>query len=233
MNKIPVFCFSHAGGMSFAYRDFVSANRSGRFEYIPIDISGHGKRMGEKLYFLFDEIVEDLYNNVCVKLEDKQPFMLMGHSMGAWIAFEIAKRFQSKGISPMLLILSSNVPEGYYIDRVSIEVGDEVVRQQLVERNPELKQFFKDEMLLKTFSPIIKADYIAIGDYLNKKTEGVKLSCNVLGILEKGDRFDEVTMSKWTEYVDGVYLQKIINGDHFAFYKEHGYVRQLIEDSIR
>lgn len=232
MSRIPVFCFSHAGGMSFAYRDFVSAGPTGGVEYIPIDTSGHGKRMGEKLYSLFDEIVEDLCNKVCAKMGDRQQFMLMGHSMGAWIAFEIAKRFQSKGISPMLLILSSNVPAKYYNDRVSIEAGDEIIKQQLVERNPELKQFFEDEMLLETFYPIIKADYIAIGDYLNKKVEGTKLACNVLGILAKGDRFDESTMSKWTEYVDGVYFQKIINGGHFAFYKEYEYVRRLIEDSI-
>ena len=232
MSRIPVFCFSHAGGKSFAYRNFVSAGQSGGFEYNLIDTSGHGKRMGEKLYFLFDEIVEDLYNKVCVKLGDRQQFMLMGHSMGAWTAFEIAKRFRSKGISPMLLILSSNVPAKYYNDRVSTEAGDEVFRQQLVERNPELKQFFEDEMLLETFYPIIKADYIAIDDYLNKEPEEMKLSCNVLGIISDGDRFDEVTMSKWKEYIDGVYRQKIIAGDHFAFYKEHEYVRQIIENSI-
>lgn len=232
MSRIPVFCFSHAGGMSFAYRNFISAGQTEGVEYIPIDTSGHGKRMGEKLYFLFDEIVEDLYSKVCAKLRDQQQFMLMGHSMGAWIAFEITKRFQAEGISPMLLILSSNVPAKYYDDRVSIEVGDEVIKQQLVERNHELKQFFEDEMLLETFYPIIKADYIAIDDYLNKEDEGMKVSCNVLGIISDGDRFDEGTMSKWKEYVDGVYLQKIIRGDHFAFYKEHEYVRLLTENSV-
>lgn len=231
MNRIPVFCFSHAGGMSFAYRNFVAAGQSGVFEYIPIDISGHGKRMGEKLFLSFDEIVEDLYGKVCAKLGDRQQFVLMGHSMGAWTAFEIAQRFQLKGISPTLLVLSSNVPAKYYNDRVSIDAGDEVVQAQLLERNHELKQFFEDEMLKQTFYPVLKADYIAIDDYL-KKDEGMKVTCNVLGLIAEGDRFNEVTMGKWKEYVDGVYLQKIIKGNHFAFYKEHEYVRQLIENSI-
>lgn len=232
MSRILVFCFSHAGGISFAYRVFITAGQTGGFEYIPIDTSGHGKRMGEQLYFRFDEIVEDLYNKVCVKLGDRQQFMLMGHSMGAWIAFEITKRFQSRGISPELLILSSNVPAKYYNDRVSIKAGDEVVKAQLTERNPDLKQFFEDKMLSETFYPIIKADYIAIDGYLNKEDEGMKVSCNVLGIISDDDRFDEATMSKWKAYVDGVYLQKVIKGDHFAFYKEPEYVRQLIQNGI-
>lgn len=96
MNKIPVFCFSHAGGMSFAYRDFVADNTTGLYEYIPIDTSGHGKRMGDKLLYRFDEIVDALYEKVCIKLGDRQEFLLMGHSMGAWIAFEIAKKITGK-----------------------------------------------------------------------------------------------------------------------------------------
>lgn len=40
-----------------------------------------------------------------------------------------------------------------------------MVQAQLLERNPELKQFFEDEI---TFYPVLKADYIAIDDYLKK-----------------------------------------------------------------
>lgn len=233
MNRILVFCFSHAGGMSFAYRDFVATNTTGLYEYIPIDTSGHGKRMGDKLLYRFDEIVDDLYEKVCIKLRDRQEFLLMGHSMGAWIAFEIAKKLQvKKSLSPKLLVLSSNVPARYYNDRVSINAGDDVVRQQLLERNPDLQQFFEDEMLSATFYPIIKADYIAIDNYLDSNDDGMKLSCNVLGLLADGDRFDEKTMEKWEEYIDGVFILKILSGDHFAFYKENEYVKWLIEDSV-
>lgn len=231
MSKIPVFCFSHAGGMSFAYRDFVTAN--GRCEFIPIDTSGHGKRMGEKRYLLFDEIVEDLFNKVRGRLEEGQQFIFMGHSMGAWIAFEVAKRMQrEKSRTPLFLILSSNVPARYYTDRVSIEAEDSLIRAQLLERNPDLKQFFEDEMLCDTFYPIIKADYIAIDNYLNKPEDKTKVSCRVLGLLADGDRFDEEAMSKWSNYTEGDYRQIIIKGDHFAFYKEHEYVKKLIENEV-
>lgn len=233
MNKIPVFCFSHAGGMSFAYRDFVKLNQIGKCEYIPIDTSGHGKRMGDRLYVIFNDIVEDLYDKVCQKLDKYPRFVLLGHSMGAWIAYEIALRLHiEKHVSPLLLVLSSNVPTYGYNDRVTIDAGDEVLQQQLTERNPDLGQYFTDEILRNTFYPIIKADYLAIDNYLNTAGSGIKLECNILGLLADGDRFDGTIMKKWSEVTSGVYCQKILQGNHFALYKNYEYVNQLIEDCV-
>ncbi len=85
-----MFCFSHAGG---TVRHFYKWKRQQQFdiEIIPIELAGRGGRVKEPFYKNMESAVQDLYNKI-VKQIDETPYVILGHSMGGILAFEITKK---------------------------------------------------------------------------------------------------------------------------------------------
>jgi surfactin synthase thioesterase subunit len=230
MGKIKVYCFSHAGGMSYAYKEFVKLNDE-VIEFHPIDTSGHGLRMKDDLLFEFQSIVDDLYAKILGEVNAEAQFVLLGHSMGAWIAYEIAYKLCNKrGISPLLVVLSSNVPAKYYINRMVMDQGDDVIMEQLIQQNEDLRQIFSDPSLKNIFYPIFKADYVAINDYLNQSVlnKNKLIESDIYCLIGDKDWVDKVGMQHWDEMTTGKCYEEEICGDHFAFYSYAKYIRKQI-----
>lgn len=232
MNKVCVFCFPHAGGLSHAYRDFQNLNDE-RLEYCPLDIAGHGKRANEKLCTDFCEIVEDLYIQIRSVLSPNKKFVLMGHSMGAWLAYEMAyKLLKEHDISPMVLVLSSNVPSEYSNENVILDRDEETTIGRLIEKYPNLETCFNDDMLRDFFYPIFVADYKAIDDYLTKDLRGRKVTSNIYGIKGTNDTINTSAFMHWQDYTTGVFFEDELTGDHFALYNHVKYVNEKIKELI-
>src|SRR4051794_29442466 len=92
-----LFCFHHAGGGASAYLSW-QARMSTRIEVCPVQTPGRENRFSESpltdLASLADSITMAL-----VPYLDK-PYALFGHSLGALVAFEVARRVRRRGLSP-------------------------------------------------------------------------------------------------------------------------------------
>lgn len=94
---MKLFCFPHAGGSSSIYLKWNNViENTSKLEIIPLEYKGHGYRMDEDFYNDFDEMVGDMLKSVLDKLVLGDPFMIFGHSMGAYVAFKIANLLEKK-----------------------------------------------------------------------------------------------------------------------------------------
>jgi medium-chain acyl-[acyl-carrier-protein] hydrolase len=94
---IRLFCFPHAGAGGLAYRGW------GRLlppaiQVLPVLPPGRESRLRETAYTSIEPYVEDLATALAPEL--RAPYALFGHSLGALVAFELARRLRADRVAP-------------------------------------------------------------------------------------------------------------------------------------
>ena len=104
--SIRLVCLPFAGGGSAPYyrwRRHVPA----WIELAPVTLPGHDGRLAEPPLTDLRTLVELLVDDLQPTLD--KPFVLLGHSMGAWLAFEMARELRRRSArSPELLVVAAN-----------------------------------------------------------------------------------------------------------------------------
>jgi medium-chain acyl-[acyl-carrier-protein] hydrolase len=104
---IRLFCFPHAGAGSLAYREW------GRLlppsiQVLPVLPPGRETRFSEAPYTHIEPYVEDLASALAPELQ--VPYALFGHSLGALVAFELARRVRASRLTaPVHLFVSGRI----------------------------------------------------------------------------------------------------------------------------
>lgn len=93
--RLRLFCFPHAGGGASAYRLWPKLLQDG-VELWAIQPPGREARMLEPSISSRAEMIDGLTNALRGHLD--LPFAFFGHSMGAVIAFELARRLRQEGM---------------------------------------------------------------------------------------------------------------------------------------
>ncbi|NEP01487.1 MAG: hypothetical protein F6K58_23085, partial [Symploca sp. SIO2E9] len=112
--NLRLFCLPYAGGGSSIFRLW-HRELTSNIELCPIELPGRENRIREKPISNLEVLTEKLVE-IFLPHADK-PFALFGHSMGALIAYELARKLQQKNINPVYLFVSGrqapNIPELY------------------------------------------------------------------------------------------------------------------------
>lgn len=96
VNKTKLICFPFAGGSSMAFNRWKQYLDS-HYELLPIDYPGHGAKGQEPFANDFEKLIDSIYGEIKDTIF-KSNYILFGHSMGAWIAYEIySKEGEVKG----------------------------------------------------------------------------------------------------------------------------------------
>src|SRR5688500_13779794 len=102
--KLRLFCFPYAGGGAQIYRTWANGFSSA-VEICAIQLRGRGSRIRETPFTRLQPMVEELAHVLIPYLD--LPFAFFGHSMGALIGFELARRLRSEpNIIPSYLSVS-------------------------------------------------------------------------------------------------------------------------------
>ncbi|WP_394821441.1 type I polyketide synthase [Pendulispora albinea] len=101
-----LFCFHHAGGSAAAYRDW-GARFAGVAEVVAVQLPGREHRLREELPSSFEALVTVLAGQIAPRLDRFAVFF--GHSLGSYVAFEVARELQRTGAKiPQHLIVSGS-----------------------------------------------------------------------------------------------------------------------------
>jgi medium-chain acyl-[acyl-carrier-protein] hydrolase len=212
-----LFCFPYAGGSAAVYRDWHGGPLAG-CEVCPVQMPGRERRINERPFERMRRLAAALADN----LPQDKPFALFGHSLGALLAFEVARELRRRGAAaPFHLFVSGapapqrcpNKPPRFTLDRDAF-----IAEIRKLGGTPD--EAFASEELLSVVLPILRADFAVIDTYVYASEP--PLPCPITAFAgTRDDEVDQFEVMDWRAQTRGAFDLQIFPGDHF-FLKESG-----------
>jgi medium-chain acyl-[acyl-carrier-protein] hydrolase len=210
---VRLYCFPFAGGgvPAFqAWRELLPA----AIDCVPVRLPGRETRLREPAATRVEPLVEALTEVAAEALEP--PYALYGHSMGALVAFELARSLRRAGHEPPLGLIVSGRPAphvpmpGRSIHSVS---DDELIRElRALGGLPDV--FAANPALLAFFLPLLRADLAVNEAYEHRPEPPLDIPLTALaGAADPRVRAGDV--SAWGRHTTGDYRFQVLVGGHF------------------
>ncbi|MGD9486150.1 alpha/beta fold hydrolase [Streptomyces sp. TRM70308] len=222
-------CFPHAGGSAATWRT-LSAALAGDADVLAVQYPGRHDRYREPpvadLHVLADGVADAL------RRSGGRPRVLLGHSMGASLAYEVAVRLADEpGRGPHSLVLTArrapSVPEPSW-DWIE---DDAALVARLRALGGTEAAALADPELLEMVLPALRGDYRALAAY--RPTQGRPLACPVLACA--GDRDAEAPVAEveaWREHTAGGFELRVFEGGHFFLHERVEEVADLVRGRL-
>jgi surfactin synthase thioesterase subunit len=204
-------CLPHAGGSASYYLP-VAKSLSPRADVIAIQYPGRQDRRGEPAVESIPEMA-DLLADMLRPLTNR-PITLFGHSMGASLGFELARRLEDSGVEPTALFASGRRAPSRVRDERTHLLDDAGLIAEVKTLAGAGSQLLDDEDILKMVLPSIRSDYRAAETY--RWTPGPKLACPIFTFV--GDCDPKVDLDEaraWGEHTEGKFEFRVFPGGHF------------------
>ncbi len=179
----------------------------------PVQLPGRENRRKESAYTHIEPLVDDAAE--ALKPHLNKPFAIFGHSMGALVAFEVARKIRrTYGLDPVHLFLSS-YPAGHIVrfrQAIANLPEDEfLVRAANYNWIPE--QLLKNREWTTAVAGILRADVATCESYAYQHDEPFTCPISVFGGL-KDPYVSRDELSAWQEQALGPFKLRLFPGDH-------------------
>jgi medium-chain acyl-[acyl-carrier-protein] hydrolase len=222
--RLRLFCFPYAGGNSTLYREWTVAC-SADVEIGAVELPGRGTRQEEPPLTQFTEVVEAM-TEAFLPLTEKD-LALFGHSLGALIAFEVARSLQRRcGRPPVHLIVSGCRAPHLPDDSPDIcDVEAMLTYIRALGGNPN------EEMITRRW-PLLQADFALRASYRYRVEEG-PLSCPITAFWgERDSAASEADTSQWSVQTRHTFVQYAFPGNHFFVHQAQGLLLQRVNQCL-
>ncbi|HET9143881.1 thioesterase II family protein [Actinophytocola sp.] len=209
---VRVVFLPHAGGSASYYFPF-SRELSARADVLSVQYPGRQDRLTEPLL----DDVADLADGVTTALLPwlDRPTILFGHSLGATIAYEVARRLEhDKSVVPQALVVSGRRAPADLRNQGGHTRDDDFLLAELAEMSGTDSQVLAEPELIKMILPVLRSDYHAAESYTF--VAGPPLSCPLLVLTGDADsRVSVAEARNWSEYTTGPSTVEVFPGGHF------------------
>ncbi|GGX58563.1 thioesterase II family protein [Streptomyces minutiscleroticus] len=209
---IRLVCLPHAGGSASFYHP-VSANLPASVDVLAVQYPGRQDRRNEPCAATIGELA-DAVVPVLLPYTDL-PLVLFGHSMGATLGFEVARRLErDHGVVPHALFASARRAPSCARDETVHLRDDDGLVAEMRELSGTDAAILDDVELIRMALPAIRADYRAAETYVYEP--GPALSCPVWSLV--GDADPKVTLDEaraWSRHTDAAFEFRVFKGGHF------------------
>lgn len=204
-------CLPHAGGSASFYLP-VSAALTPRVDVVAIQYPGRQDRRAEEP---IDDIavLADHIHAILLR-QPRLPLTLFGHSMGAVVAFEIARRLEADGRGPVRLFASGRRAPSTHRDETVHLRNDAGILAEIRALNGTASSVLGDDEMMRAALPALRADYRAIETYTCAPVTAVECPITVL----TGDNDPKTTLDEahaWAMHTTGPFDIRIFPGGHF------------------
>jgi surfactin synthase thioesterase subunit len=220
--RLRLVCFPHAGGAASTYST-LSRALAPHLDVLSVQYPGRQDRRTEPLV----AEIEDLAARIADRLPDG-PCAFFGHSMGAVVAYEVARLLPDGG--PVRMFVSGraapSVPNSRFVHRMDDRglIGDVRFLRGLG------SSVLDDPDVLAMVLPALRADYTAIETY--RWTPGPPLDVPVTALVGDEDPLVDARQARaWEQHTTGGFTLRPYPGGHFYLEDQPERVaRDLLDD---
>jgi len=228
--RLRLFLFPYAGGGAHAYRDWGGALPL-FVEAFALQYPGRGERILDPAFTKLSPLVDQI-TQVLLPYLDK-PYAFFGHSMGALVSFEVARKLRREhGLAPSYLFVSScNSPQNRSKEsRYSLLPENELI-EKLTRFEGAPKEVLEHKELMSLMLPTIRADFAVCEDY--RYASDSLLSCPIIAVGGIEDHETSRTrLEQWRNETDNYFELKMFEGGHFFINSAHKPLLQFVTHQL-
>ncbi|HEX4361471.1 MAG TPA: alpha/beta fold hydrolase [Pseudonocardia sp.] len=229
---VRLVCLPHAGGSASFYLP-MARGLSPAVDVLCAQYPGRQDRRQEPCRATIGELADDLTEALLPWCD--RPLALFGHSMGATVGYEVARRLEVRSepgaIRPLRLFASGrrapSVPANDHIH----ELEDAGILAELTKLSGTMSQILGDEEIMRMALPAIRADYTAAETYIDRADAPLRCPITVL----TGDDDVRTTLEaarQWRRHTSGAFDFHVLRGGHFFIAEHMPAVLALIRDGL-
>lgn len=212
---IRLFCFPYAGaGASVfqAWPQLVPAS----VDVCAVRLPGRESRFDEPLHTSLGAVIDELAP--LIGRHAVRPYAFFGHSLGALVAFELARRLRDQGLPPPRYLFASARVAPQLDDNEGIPVHslpDGPLCEHLGRLEGTPAEVLDNEDLMALVLPVIRADYQIAETY--RYTPGEPLACPISAFVGLRDKHtDASSAAAWREQTASERFDVVrFQGGHF------------------
>jgi len=209
-----LFLFPHAGGGPAMFGKWF-AELPNSIERWAVHYPGRGSRHHEPPINSVSLLVGALSQAIQPLLD--RPFVFFGHSLGALVAYEIARHLRRSGLpQPRILFVSAcGAPHLREPHPPIHALPDAEFLEALEELNGIPSEFLHLPDVIGLLLPVLRADLEAIENYLYTPDE-LPLNCPIIAFGGLSDpRVSRERLEGWASHTDSSFKSQYFPGDHF------------------
>lgn len=211
--RLRLFCFPYAGGSAATYRRWPDIFPQS-IEVCAVQLPGRGSRLHEPAFASAEALVPVLADALAPHLNG--PVAFFGHSMGAIIAFELARylRAERKRDLTHLFVSGRRAPQIKLDEAVTYDLPEPEFIEAIRDLNGTPKEVFEHTELLQLMIPLLRADFAFCQTYEYSPQPPFEFPITVLGGVED-DKVSPEHLEAWREQTTGSFSLEMLPGDHF------------------
>ena len=223
--RLRLFCFPYAGGSATTFAHWQGA-LDPAIEVCAVQLPGRGARFVEPLFSSMPALIAAL---AAVLRGNDLPFAFFGHSLGALVAFELARHCQWHGLpTPEHLIVSGTSAPQMRNPSGNLHAMDDVSLSKKLEKyNGTPPEILENRELMSLVLPCIRADFTLAEEYIYRS--GPLLDIPLTAFAGKKDpHTSPENVAGWNKETAGRYREYWFQGDHFFLVPEKDAVIECV-----
>lgn len=224
---VSLVCFHCAGGSAQSFFPWKKP-ATGLCELYAVELPGRARRLREPFAHSVD-LQADRFAEQCRALPDK-PLVLFGHSLGALLAYETARRLLAEGERrPVALLVSSRQSPDWLPACAGLpELNDQALRDYLTDLSGTPREVLENKAMMDIAVPILQADLTLILDYRHQHSRPLEIPVRVFGAIDDPQvRYE--SLLAWQRVSGANFSLHMIDGGHFAVMEQMGWVLRELD----
>lgn len=214
---LRLFCLPYAGGSALLYRQW-PAGLPANIELCAVQLPGRGSRLSETPFTALSDLIPVLAARLRPYLD--KPCVLFGHSMGAVIAFELARVWRREAYAPLGLCVSGRrAPQLPGVDKPTYALPEPEFIEMLRRLNGTPREVLENVEMMRLMLPLLRADFQLIQTY--QYHDEAPLTCPLMafGGVEDADA-TPAQVAAWRVQTSRAFVQHTLPGGHFFLHTE-------------
>jgi medium-chain acyl-[acyl-carrier-protein] hydrolase len=228
--SVRLFCFPYAGGGASRFRNLI-AHLPRTVDVLPIQLPGREERLGEPLYEDMDRLVDVLSSALEPQVRGRCAFL--GYSLGAYVAFEVARALARAG-RPLdrLIVSAAGAPDTLVNHDWSCAFDDRALLARVRQLGATPESVLDDADTMSVLLPGIRADFRLLHSYRYEPGPLLRSPIHVLG----GAADSEVPVAElepWKKFTHAKTTVQILPGDHFFIHRAQSQFFQAVLSALQ
>jgi medium-chain acyl-[acyl-carrier-protein] hydrolase len=226
---LRLFCFPYAGGSSLIFLKWPRLLPA-TVDVCPVQLPGRGRRIREEPFRRLGPLVDALMEALLPYFD--LPFAFFGHSMGALISYELARRLRERDRrGPAAIFVSGRRPPHLPLSEPTHHLPDVEFIEDLRRLNGTPEEVLASPEATELLLPMLRADFAVCQTYEYRERSPITCPIVSFGGLQDTDAVRE-ELREWRRHTTGQFHLHLLPGDHFFINSQQPQLLRLLSKHL-